>query len=468
MKENKLIKTIFWCFLGYVLLTWIIPAGNYSGATFTRLATIPLGIYDVFKSLISVFGTFFVYGIIITLIGGFYGVLNQLDVYSSLIDKIVSKYRGKEHKFLLITVITFILLASFYGVILPIIALVPFFATILLLLGYSKIKTLAATIGSIIIGLVASVYGFYGAGYNSYFFSLNMNEDIFTKLLLLIIVTVIYIYFLAVNKKEIVKDNEVKTNDIPLYTKAKPTKKSICPLVVILVFMMLFVLIGTYNWQELWKISFFSDIHDKLMSVKIKNYPIIANILGNVKPFGEWYNYEFGVCLFITSLIISWVYKLPIKKYFAGFVKGAKEILPVAIIAMFVNIVFFGLLTYQTSNISFTVSNFILGGSKRFNVLRNILASLVGSLFYNDYSYLIGNLQAVLTLNDSLYYPLIGIIFAAVHYIVMLVVPTSLVLAVGLSYFDIEYKEWIKYIWKFALTLFILITLIGLMISFIL
>ena len=42
----------------------------------------------------------------------------------------------------------------------------------------------------------------------------------------------------------------------------------------------------------------------------------------------------------------------------------------------------------------------------------------------------------------------------------MMILPTSMVLVAGLSYLDIDYKEWIKYIWKYILEIFIIIMIL--------
>ncbi|HHW69224.1 MAG TPA: hypothetical protein GX747_02630, partial [Tenericutes bacterium] len=412
-------------------------------------------------------GTFSVFGVIILVIGGFYGVLNKIDAYSMTVDKVVTRFKNKPNIFLILTIVIFLLLSSLFGVFLPLIVLVPFFAAVLLLLGYSKIKTMAATFGSIIVGSIASVYGFFGAGYNSYFFSIKMNEDIFTKILFLLIIGAIYIYFVSFNKKEKKEKKEklLKASEVPFYTKVKETKRSNYPLIILLVFMLIFVFGGMYNWKELWNISLFDDIHNSLMGLKIKDYPIIANIIGNIKSYGNWYNYEFGVWLIITTILAAWLYNLKVEEYINGFVDGVKKMLPVAFVALMANLIFYSMLSYSSTNISLTITDFILESNKNFNVFNNVLASLFGSLFYNDYSYLLGNIQSILLVNDSIYYPIIGIIFTAVHYTVMLIVPTSFVLVSGLKYFDIDYKDWIKYIWKFILAVLVVIIAIGLMIS---
>ena len=51
----------------------------------------------------------------------------------------------------------------------------------------------------------------------------------------------------------------------------------------------------------------------------------------------------------------------------------------------------------------------------------------------------------------------ISILLQSVFGLVSIFAPTSAMLFVGLSYMDIPYKDWIKYIWKFVLIMLVVI-----------
>ena len=55
---------------------------------------------------------------------------------------------------------------------------------------------------------------------------------------------------------------------------------------------------------------------------------------------------------------------------------------------------------------------------------------------------------------DANVLPIIALIFQAIYGIVMVIAPTSIFLLVGLSYLNVSYKDWVKYIWKFTLIMF--------------
>ena len=72
-----------------------------------------------------------------------------------------------------------------------------------------------------------------------------------------------------------------------------------------------------------------------------------------------------------------------------------------------------------------------------------------------------GAVSPVATLiTDESIYQSVAILFQGLYGLFMLVGPTSLFLIIGLSYFDIPYTTWIKYIWRLILYLIILIALV--------
>lgn len=83
---------------------------------------------------------------------------------------------------MIISVIVLGVLASLTGLTLPLFILVPFFTAGILVLGYKKLTAFLAAIGAILVGNMASTYGFNINGYIKYFLSVDMNKTIFTVL----------------------------------------------------------------------------------------------------------------------------------------------------------------------------------------------------------------------------------------------------------------------------------------------
>ena len=79
-----------------------------------------------------------------------------------------------------------------------------------------------------------------------------------------------------------------------------------------------------------------------------------------------------------------------------------------------------------------------------------------------DNSWCISPIATLIT--DESIYASVAMLFQGIYGIVLLVGPTSLFLILGLSYLDIPYTTWLKYIWRFILYLIILVALVTLLV----
>ena len=62
--------------------------------------------------------------------------------------------------------------------------------------------------------------------------------------------------------------------------------------------------------------------------------------------------------------------------------------------------------------------------------------------------------------NDELLVAISGVVFQSLYYLTMLIAPTSVILVAALTYLNVPYKEWFKFIWRLALELLIVIFVI--------
>ena len=63
-------------------------------------------------------------------------------------------------------------------------------------------------------------------------------------------------------------------------------------------------------------------------------------------------------------------------------------------------------------------------------------------------------------ITDESIYPAVAVLFQGIYGIITFVGPTSLFLIIGLTYLDIPYTTWLKYIWRFILYLIILVAIV--------
>ena len=74
--------------------------------------------------------------------------------------------------------------------------------------------------------------------------------------------------------------------------------------------------------------------------------------------------------------------------------------------------------------------------------------------------FVLGNYEQDKTEWNESIYDSVAILLQGIYGIFSLVGPTSLILIFGLSYFDVPYTTWLKYIWRFILGLIIVLALV--------
>lgn len=460
MKKNNLLKVIAITCLVFLVLTWIIPTGSYSGSTYTKDSISALGIGDMFiYTFHSVYLSIAIIGmIVILLIGGLYGVLNKTGAYKSLVEKIVKKYDGKEKYFIVISILLFSILTSLTSLIYPLFILVPLFITVICLLGYNKFTAFLSTFGAILVGRIGTTYGYNLEGYNysKQFFGLDINSNILFKVILFVLTVGLLIFFTLKNSKLDKKKTKSKDEKIILYEE-KSSNKSSKALVILLSIMMVFVIVAMFNWEGAFGIDFFTNIHSKITEFSIVGRNIFAELLGSINPIGYWSNYELSLVLILNIFIIGKVYGLKLKEILDGFVDGVKDIVGVAIIGFLATIlssvVFAQLYNISSHTIFPTIASkvFDIFGTNAFSLS---VVSGFGTLFFGDLPYVFNDLYTPVSamysnLADAAY------IIQSVFGFISLILPTSIVLLMGLRYSDISFGEWFKKAWKLLLGLLV-------------
>ena len=472
MKKKDLLKAIGIVLGVFVILTWLIPASTFSGSEVAKGTTSPVGLFDLIKYPLQTATTSIIAisALTMLLIGGFYGVVNKTGVYTNIIEGITKKFKGKEKTFLVITILVLGVLSSLTGLVLPLFILVPFFAAVILSLGFNKVTAMISTVGSILMGTVASTYGFNINGYVVYFFQNKINDSILFRVALFVLIFVSLIIFVVktakIEKKTVAKkttksDDKKKTTaketkkeetiTIPLYEKNTNKKKKATGLVIISILLLVVTLVGMFSWENVFGVKLFTNVYDSITKFELNGYPIFANILGTLNPMGYWTNTEFCMLIIIAILLIKWVYSIKLSEAFEGFVNGVKQMVPVAVYVILANIIFLIINSNQSGATIFApIADFFLSMTKGFNVLTLGLAEIIGSVFYNDFPYLLNALYSpISTLTKD--YALVGVVTQGIYGLVMFVAPTSVILVAGLRYFDVSYKEWLKNIWKYLL-----------------
>jgi uncharacterized ion transporter superfamily protein YfcC len=455
MKKLSLFKVLAIMFAAFVLMSWLIPASSYSNGSFVSAGLDPIGIFDLFRIPFIVLTNYAPYILFFLTVGGLYGVINKTGVYDEAVMFFVKGFKKSETVILISTVLIFGLLSSFTGLNLVLFILVPFFMTILLKMNYSKLTAIMATVGSIIVGNFASLYGFNVSGFINYFFKLDVNDNIVIKLILFVASFALLILFLLQDVKKLKKE---KNEELPLFEKNKENKKSFIPLVIILDIAILFLLVAGFNWKYGLGVEIFETVYTDMMAYKIGEFAIFNFIIGSVNPIGWWNITDFIVFMVMLALLISWVYSIKIKDAFEAFVEGAKEMVVPALYASFAFILMAAFSLTSQGGIYNTIVDSILSIKDGFSYIGVILLPLVSALFQNDLTSIVDVTSGAITtvVTDVKAYPIYGIAYQSLHSLMMLILPTSFMLVAALTYLKVSYIDWIKYVWKFLLGLFVL------------
>ena len=240
-----------------------------------------------------------------------------------------------------------------------------------------------------------------------------------------------------------------------------------------LILFTLFVIGANIPWESIIKdASLFTDFNTWLSKLAIGKYSVFSNLIGTptrgatsgvISVFGSWSITDISILLVILTVVIALFEDVKFDKLIAYSTEGIKKVLPVAITAMFVSIV---LVLTVTTGINVTISNAILTITKGFNIATTTLCTMVGSIITGDYTYFVSTLGNIFVtaVSNKDYYGVVAFIIQSIFYLMMLVVPTSTGLIIGLYYLDIPYGKWIKYIWKAFLSIFVVSIIIAIVI----
>ena len=157
-KEKKygLLKGVLILVLVAILLTWLIPVGEFSSATFVEDGMQRIGLSNlswiIFYALI----------IFLLVIGGLYGVLSKVGAYERLVEGIAKNF--SKHKKLAVVVLSIVIavLTSLLTQSFALLIFIPFVIAILKRMKLDKMTILATTFGAMLVGVLGATYGTEG------------------------------------------------------------------------------------------------------------------------------------------------------------------------------------------------------------------------------------------------------------------------------------------------------------------
>ena len=159
--------------------------------------------------------------------------------------------------------------------------------------------------------------------------------------------------------------------------------------------------------------------------------------------------------LLFAMVIIALVNKVKVNDTIDNFVEGAKKAFPAAVLITIAYTVL--VCAYNNGFLETIITN-----SEKFNYGISSLLAVLGAVLNVDIYYIAAGCYSPIInlITDESIYESVAILLQGIYGIISIVGPTSLILIFGLSYFDVPYTTWLKYIWRFILGLIILLALV--------
>lgn len=498
MKKHNTFKVVLITLLVLMLLTWILPAAYYYSGSYVDQGRIQMGLFDLFNYPVTAISYFGYIAVFILVVGGFYGVLNKISAYRTMLDKLTAAFKGKEVVVLSIMMVVIALLTSICGLQLGLIIFYPMLVSLILLMGFDKVVAALTIVGSTMIGILGTTFGYNNTGILS---SILGNEFVdamlpkcillFLGLVLLIVNTILYIKkHQKSNKKTNVKKVTVKEEKKTTKTKSSKNTKAavkeeevvvvtkdeneddayvpasvsgkkhvVWPLVVVLSIIFIILVLAFISWTGAFGITAMDEATTAVTGFEVFGFALFGKLLGTVNAFGSWTIIDMAVVLMVFMFILALIYKVKFDDLLDGFIKGAERALGPAVIAVMIYTILV-ITTYHPFQL--VIYKAILGITDGFNVFTTFIVAILSALFNGDIAYAFQSslpyLASIVTNADN--YPIVAVVYQAAYGLTMLVAPTSLILMGMLSYLKVPYSKWFKAIWKLVLELLVVLLIV--------
>lgn len=471
MKKHNLFKILSIAILAFVVLSWIVPTASVSGTDITKAEELTrVGIWNVFNLFQVSLSSFSLYGIYLICVGVFYIVLNKTEVYQRMIGSIAKKLNKKSKLFIALTIVLFAIVSSVTNLGLMLFVFIPFFVSIILKFGYDKLTALISTIGAIFVGVIGSTMGYYVNTAINNVLGLKLFDNINFKLILLIVSTTLLVTYVLAHIKKLKKEKKINVEEIkdPLLIEPdEKSKKASWPLIIILVLVTIVTFMSAIAWYAGFEIDIFSKFHDMVLGVKIGEFKIFESILGaginlgyyaqyGIKALGEWDYTDLSIILILASLVISLIYKVKFNDFLNSFAESLKKFIKPAFLIVLAYTLF--VLNYYIPVFTTVISWF----GKSFNIVTSSIVAILSSIINIDMMYVSqGTLATVSAVFDKTSLsPILSVLYQSMYGLTQFFAPTSVLLIAGLSYLNVSYKEWLKFIWKLLIELLVIILLV--------
>ncbi len=528
MKKHNTVKVVLIVLLLFLVLSWILPAAYYS-SQYVDQGRVQMGLFDLVNYPFTSLSYFGYIALFLILVGGFYGVLNKIPAYHNYLERMVSKFKGKEYLVLAIISIILAFGVSICGLQIAFALFIPLIVSLIFLMGYDKIVAALVVVGSMTVGFAGSTYATSNVNTLISALSLDTDYQIGVRFVILVVGIVLVLFNTIMyikkhktaevsTKDEKVKEEVIEVKDVveedSASTKKATSKKTTKS--------------TKSSSSKTTKSTSKKSTTKKTTKKNANKAAVIAEdviaVNTNTKKANVWPFHVFFSLLFILMVLafIPWSDAFGVNAFtnattsvtefkifgFALFGKllgtvnafGSWTIvdllLPILIVIILLAIIYkvklddvfdgfidgakkallpavivlllytiLVLVTYHPYQL--TIYKAIIGS--KFNVVTTSIVAILSSLFNFESSYVFQSVLPYYTsvITNTANYPLVGVIFQSMYGLTMLVAPTSLILMGVLSYLNVSYGQWLKNVWKLLLEFFIILLIIFIILALI-
>ena len=467
-KQNKnwLFKGIGIILLISVLLTWITPLGSFTEGVFSKSEYTRVGILDFTNYSVLVLYYFTAVFAFLFAVAGFAKFLNSLKAFKKLSSNIAKHLENNSFAFVVLSMIFYTILTSIISETFVMFLFVPITIAIMAEMKQSKIATYTASIGGILLGTLASTYNGNVTGIINQIFSVTKyNPETIASIAIMVVggVLLSILTLFASNKK----DEELIENELEVEFKSNEMKKvSVLPLAIIGVITGILVILGFIDWSNSFGVSYFADLATKITDSTVAGVPVFKFILGQTSidggqmsiAFGEWTLITLTGLIVLVTAILGIVYKVKLRDVIDQYLEGIKAYAKPILILFVIYVILVTSVSFPTLDIVYNWLIDIFGD----NAFTWTVVSMIASVFNVTYEYVVGPLKGLFLYVGKDTQEVVALATQFGYGLVQFVAPTSITLALGLSLLKIDYKKYLKFIWKFfaAMTVISILVLV--------